>query len=220
MPAFTVSPEVAREAFVSSVEAFTAAAAGAGEWQLMGASRCHGWSRLDVVTHVLDGWQELGLAFTARTDAPATVDAATYWTSFATDQSETDPVRLLLAQRRRSDSYTRPEVALTQLRDVAAAVVRGASSLQAGHHDFQGYVLTAGDLLATWAVENVIHHLDLDIDLPPPQNALDIARGTCDALLGSPMPSSWDATEAVLVATGRSTRSDLPDQIAARVPVI
>lgn len=50
---------------------------------------------------------------------------------------------------------------------------------------FQGHVLTAGDLLATWAVELVVHHHDLNAPRPgaaPGPSAVRIGRLTAQAL--------------------------------------
>ena len=55
----SVSLDVGRAACVESIDAFLGAAASLGEYELLGASRCHGWGRLDVTTHVLAGWQEM-----------------------------------------------------------------------------------------------------------------------------------------------------------------
>ena len=49
----------AGSAFADSVEAFVRAVDGFDEHALLGASRCHGWTRLDVVVHTIGGWQEM-----------------------------------------------------------------------------------------------------------------------------------------------------------------
>ena len=55
----SVDVETGRLAFVESVEGFVRAVDGFSEWELLGPSRCHGWTRLDVVGHVIGGWQEM-----------------------------------------------------------------------------------------------------------------------------------------------------------------
>ncbi|NYG55894.1 maleylpyruvate isomerase N-terminal domain-containing protein [Nocardioides perillae] len=72
-----------REACAAAVRGFTGAVDDLDELALLGASRCHGWSRLDVVVHLLDGWSELLGALVSPVDAAPTVDAASYWTAFA-----------------------------------------------------------------------------------------------------------------------------------------
>lgn len=207
-------------AFLQSADRLLAAAASPSERDLLGQSRCHGWSRMDVLAHVLAGWQEMLGAFIAPTDAPPDVDAASFWGTAAGGMPEADPVPALMAQRRRTDAYTRPSALLAQLRDVAATVATGASNLGTSNVRFQGHVMTSGDLLAIWAVENAIHHLDLDLPVPGSPAALRLARRTCDALLPAPLPPAWADEEAVLVACGRTSRQDVPAAVADHLPVI
>ena len=181
----TVDLETGRTAFADSVRGFVDGAEAFGEWDLMGASRCHGWTRLDVVTHVVAGWQEMLHGFVSPVDGPPTVDAASYWPSFDEEYADPDPIVPLMAQRRRSATFLRPESARQQMRDVAEAVLRGAASCAEGHHLWQGHVFTAGDFLAIWAVEDAIHQLDLLGDVPVPPTALDLARATVTELDGA-----------------------------------
>ena len=51
--ALTVALETGRTAFSDSVRGFVEAVDGIDEWSLLGTSRCHGWTRLDVVVHVV-----------------------------------------------------------------------------------------------------------------------------------------------------------------------
>jgi len=114
---------------------------------------------------------------------PATVDAASYWPAY--DQEEAgDPLLDLLAQRRRTAAYARPDSARQQMRDVADAVLRGAASSTDRHYLWQRHVFTAGDFLAIWAVEDVIHQLDLLGARPLPASALRLARATVAELDG------------------------------------
>ena len=108
-----------------SVHAFLAAVDGITEYELLGASRCHGWTRLEVVAHVIAGWQEMLGGFVSPVDARPTVDADTYWSAFEEQYGDEDPVAVLMAQRRRGAAYTRPASACEQLADVGAALVRG-----------------------------------------------------------------------------------------------
>ena len=183
--ALTVDLETGRTAFADSVRGFVDAAEAFDEWGLMGASRCHGWTRLDVVTHVVAGWQEMLHGFVSPVDGPPTVDAASYWPAFDEEHADPDPIVPLMAQRRRSGAFLRPDSAREQMRDVAAAVLRGAASCTDGHRLWQGHVFTAGDFLAIWAVEDAIHQLDLLGDVPVPPTALDLARATVTELDGA-----------------------------------
>lgn len=211
----TVELEVGRDAFVESVEAFLRAVDGFDEHALLGTSRCHGWTRLDVVVHTMAGWQEMLGGMVSRVDDEPTVDAATYWPGFA-EAYGGDPVGTVMAQRRRTAVYGRPSGACEQLRDVAGMVLRGAAGMAEGRYSWQDQVFTAGDYLAIWAVEDVIHHLDLLADEPAPASALGLARATVEALAG-PLPGDWETEEAVLVGTGRRPA---PDALSDRLPAL
>ncbi|HMM95942.1 maleylpyruvate isomerase N-terminal domain-containing protein [Phycicoccus sp.] len=214
----TVPHDLGLAAFAASVDAFTDAVRDLDELALLGPSRCHGWSRLDVVSHVLAGWQELLGGLATRTDASPTVDAASYWRAFAEGAKDSDPIALLMAQRRRTDAWHRPSSGVAELADVAD-VVRGAVRyLPAGQHAFQGHVLTSGDLLATWAVESAVHHLDLLVTSDPPAPALALTRRTAACLLDEELPTDWDDTTAALVATGRVDPPENSSHLAGRLP--
>ena len=215
----TFATEPARAAFVGSVTSFVDAAEAMPEHDLLGASRCHGWTRMDVVVHVLAGWQEMLGGMVSPTPDPPSVDAASYWPAFADEYSGHDPVAALMSQRRRTAAYLRPASALEQLRDVADAVVRGAGSLaEEGRYAWQGHVFTTGDFLAIWAVEDVVHHLDLLAEAPPPPDGMTMARRTVEALVGDALPASWADTDVVLVGTGRRPAPDELAGIRERLP--
>ena len=182
--ALTVDLETGRTAFSDSVRGFVAAVDGFDEWSLLGASRCHGWTRLDVVVHVVVGWQEMLGGFVSPVDEAPTVDAASYWPAFDEEYDE-DPLVVLMAQRRRTAAYLRPDSARQQMHDVADAVLRGAASCADRPLRWQGHVFTAGDFLTIWAVEDLIHQVDLLSDEPVPSSALDLARATVDDLEGA-----------------------------------
>jgi hypothetical protein len=98
---------------------------GTSEYDLLGASRCHGWTRIDVVVHVIAGCEEmLGGLVSPVPDSP-TVDAASYWNAFNEQYGGNDPVDVLMSQRRRTAAHARPASALQQLRDVGEALLRG-----------------------------------------------------------------------------------------------
>jgi hypothetical protein len=199
----SISLDDGRAACVDSIDAFLRAVETFSEYELVGASRCHGWSRLDVVTHVLAGWQEMLGGLVSTVDDAPSVDAASYWSAFATEYSTDDPVAEVMSQRRRTSAYARPASATAQLRDVAASVSRGVNHFQDRPCLWQGHVFTAGDFLAVWAVEHVVHHLDLLSDEPAPASALRLARLTIEALIAQPLPDVSDDEEAVLMGTGR-----------------
>lgn len=213
---FTVGHRRAQAAFDSSVAGFIAQANAFSEYDLLAASACHGWSRLDVVCHTIAGWQEMLQGLVCRTADPATVDSASFWTAFAAGEEGADEVARLLAQNRRSLSYGRPAGALAQLADVGADLRTGAAGCSDVHLQWQGQVFTAGDFLTVWAVENVIHQLDLQGELEPPADGLDLAARTVRELAGVELPS-WDDRTITLVGSGRAPA---PAPYADQLPVL
>jgi len=209
-----------RSACSESVISFERAVDAFSEYDLLGASRCHGWTRLDVVVHVLAGWQEMLGGLVSVVDSETTVDAASYWSAFAAAFGSEDPVATLMSQRRRTASYAGPASAVEHLTDVGAALVRGIAGLPDAHVLWQGQVFTAGDYLAVWAVENVVHHLDLLSDDPAAPDALGLARATIEALLGETLPSSCTDADATLLGSGRSAVPAELASIAGRLPVL
>lgn len=199
----TIDLREARPTFDEAAGALLDAALGTGEYELLGPSRCHGWTRLDVLVHVLGGWQEMLGGLVSRVAGEPTVDAASYWTAFAGESDGADPVAVLMAQRRRTAAYARPAAVCEQLADVGAAVRRGVRAMPDEPCRWQGHVFSAGDFLAVWAVEDVVHQLDLDLGGAVPGAALSLARRTIEALAGAALPAGWPDGDAVLVGTGR-----------------
>ncbi|MGZ4474364.1 MAG: maleylpyruvate isomerase N-terminal domain-containing protein [Nocardioides sp.] len=216
----SVPSDVGRGACAESIEAFLRAAETFSEYELLAASRCHGWSRLDVVAHVLAGWQEMLGGLVSPVDDEVTVDAASYWPAFAAQYPSDDPVPSLMAQRRRNAAYVRPASAITQLGDVAAALSRGVDALSDDRVLWQGHVFAPGDFLAIWAVEDVVHHLDLLTEEPAPGGALALARATIEALIEQPLPEAWDDEEATLNGTGRVRVPRGMEALERRLPAI
>jgi hypothetical protein len=73
----TVGLDDGRTACAESIESFVRAVDAFSEYHLLDASRCHGWTRLDVAVHVLAGWQEMLGGLVSVRDSDPTVDAAT-----------------------------------------------------------------------------------------------------------------------------------------------
>jgi uncharacterized protein (TIGR03083 family) len=215
--ALTIPADVGRAECLASLDAFLDAIGGLSEYELFASSRCHGWTRLDVVVHVSAGLQEILSGLVSPAAGPPTVHAASYWRAFAEEFGGEDPVEVLTSQRRRGTAYARPAAAVEQLRDVAAAVERGIDAATDRPCLWQGHVFTTGDFLAVWAVEHVVHHLDLLVPAPPPAGGLALARATVEALLGEALPREWDDETAVLLGAGRLP---VPEPLADRLPVL
>lgn len=217
----SVSLDTGRTAAVESVDSFLRAVESLTEYELLGPSRCHGWTRLDVVVHVLGGWHEMLMGLASPVDTAPSVDAATYWTAFATQYAGDDPVEVLMAQRRRTAAYAHPASATAHLRDVAAAARRGLIAFQDRRCLWDGHVFAAGDYLAIWAVEDVVHQLDLLCEEPEPASGTELARATIEALAGQPLPATWTDRDAILIGTGRVPVPDGADAtLAARLPAL
>ncbi|QIX27326.1 hypothetical protein ncot_12480 [Nocardioides sp. JQ2195] len=216
----TVPTATARTACAESVVGFVRAVDALSELDLLGASRCHGWTRMDVMVHVIAGWEDMLGGLVSSVDAEPTVDAATYWPAFAAEFVADDPIPALMAQRRRSTTYLRPASATRHLHEVADALLRGIASLPRGNCLWQGHVFTAGDFLTVWAVEDVVHHLDLRSEDPAPDSALALARATIEALVGEPLPTGWTDLEATLIGTGREPVPEDGGAIRDRFPAL
>lgn len=170
--------------------------------------------------HVIAGWQEMLAGLVCVVDDEPSVDAATYWSAFASEYADEDHVAVLMAQRRRASAYAMPSSATAQLHDVADAVLAGVAGCTAAHRRWQGHVFAAGDFLAVWAVEDVVHHLDLRVDEPAPSSALALTRETVEALLGEPLPRVLTDVQAVLVGSGRLPIPEDARHLAARLPAL
>ena len=222
MPAALAVPHAeGAAAFRAALDGFVGAVEPLDDHALLAASRCWGWAVVDVVTHVRSGLDEVAAALLGVGAAPGPPDrdAASYW-SQAPPGNDDDPVPGIVATRRLGSASRRPTSAVAQLRTVAGALRTGVGRLDDGVLGFQGWTMTTGDLLATWAVELAVHQLDLGRDLdvpPPPAVALALARRTLEALLEAPLPVA-DDLDAVLLGTGR--RPLAPDERAALGPLV
>lgn len=156
-----------------------------------------------------------------QVDTSPTVDAASYWTAFAHDMADENPIAVLMTQCRRSDAFASPAALRAQLHDVSTAVLHGTRTMTDRPRLWQGHVFTAGDFLAIWAVEDAVHHLDLDVsgDVPPPA-ALSLSRRTVEALVGEALPASWSDVDAVLAGTGRISVPAGGEALADRLPAL
>jgi Mycothiol maleylpyruvate isomerase N-terminal domain len=199
-------------AFVDAAEAFS-------ELDLLAASRCHGWSRLDTVVHVRAGLEEMLGDCGAQVDDPPSHDAASYWESFATAPDD-DPVPQILWMRRTAAAYNRPSGALRHLRDVAATADRVLRRMPDHAVLFQGKTMTSGDFLATWVAELAIHHLDLDAAAGrPTDGSLQVARRTVEAIADVDLPEAWLDEDAVLIALGRAPLPDGAGNLSDLLPL-
>lgn len=207
MPALSFPYDEAVARTGDQLTAFLAAVEPLSDLDLLAPSLCRGWSRLEVVTHVRIGLEELATTTTRRVDASPDHDAASYWTSHPDDRDD-DPVPHLLWMRRVASAHQQPSGAVVHLRTAVETAHHAIRNLPDTVVDFQDKPMTSGDFLATWVVELAVHQLDLDLGDSP--TGLDWARATLEALAGVPLPEDLDDRTAVLAGLGRTHRPGLP----------
>ena len=170
-------------------------------------SRCLGWTRADLLYHMMLDAQRALIAFATPTTETADADFVSYWSPFRPGaEGYAAHARFV---RRAASAYEPDLVIVTQWRETAAAAASAATALPAAAMvATQGHVLAAGDFLATLAVEATIHHLDLvagDLNLSGPSSpGLAVVRETLDGILGQPVPTGWDDVSYALKASGRA----------------
>jgi hypothetical protein len=200
------------------LDAFVAAAESFSEYDLLGASRVHGWTRLEAVVHSRAGLEEMVGVCAAQVDDPPDHDAASYWATFAA--ADDDPVPGILWMRRTATAYNRPEGALRHLRDVASTARIALEGMPDHPVLFQGKTMTSGDFLVTWVVELAVHQLDLGDDAGhPTPGSLRAVRRTVEALADVDLPDEWDDETAALLALGRVPLPDTAGAFADQLPV-
>ncbi len=222
---YNVDHAQSRDALLSQLARFVEVCDGLSGDDLFAASHCHGWAALDVIVHVRIGLEEMLRGFVTRTTKAATADAASYWAQQAPAGGDAgDDVAGVMFLRRTASAYRTPLGAVEHLRDAVQSTQDAASSMTEGGVRFQGHVLCSGDFLATWAVELVLHQLDLGRELEiaePDADALRLTRRTVEALAGAAFPAGWEDTDVVLVAAGRRAPTALESQelLAADIEV-
>lgn len=162
------------------------------------------WTVAELVFHLMLDAQRTLVALAMTTDEPATVDECGYWAPYRPGLGDGPAaheryVRLATAAYAESGGLT------AQWRLTAHAAVN-ALRLAGRNVTTQGETLAPADFASTLLVEATVHLLDLQADRPGPgvpPEALAWTRRVLEGIQGSPLPSEWDDTEAVLRATGR-----------------
>jgi uncharacterized protein (TIGR03083 family) len=221
-----IEPDHARAAMVASYQAVTDDVGEFDEDELARPSRCRGWSRGDLLFHMLLDAQRALVTFATPANGEPDVDFISYWAPFRPGTEGYDEHARFV--RRVASSYRSDLVIAAQWAETAAAAAH-ASGLPADITvATQGHVLFVPDFLATLAVEATIHHLDLatgDGSLAGPSGpGLAVTRETLDGLLGQRVPADWDDVSYVLKATGRAELTDSDGAslgaLAARFPLL
>jgi hypothetical protein len=206
-----IDPDRARAAMVASYQAVTDDVGKLGEDELARPSRCRGWSRGDLLFHMLLDAQRALVTFATPAAGEPDVDFVSYWAPF--QPGAEGYLRHARSTRRIASSFESDLAIAALWTETAMAAARAAAALPAGINvATQGHVLAAADFLATLAVEATIHHLDLtagETSLAGPSGAgLAATRETLDGVLGQPVPAGWDDVTYVLKATGRTELTD------------
>jgi hypothetical protein len=195
---------------------FTTVVGALSDLELLEASLCHGWSRVDLLVHVRMGLEEVLGGCVAQTDQPPDHDAASYW-SCHPDDRDADPVPHILWLRRTAAAYARPAAAVRHLEDVASRLTPALQRMPDQPVRFQGKVMASGDFLGTWVVELAVHQLDLNVatsHAPPP--GLRLARRTIEAIAEHDLARELDDQTVVLAGLGRIPP---PAQVADGYPI-
>ncbi len=202
--------EPALGALAGGYRGVTALVTGLDEADFMRPSRCAGWAVVDVLYHLLCDAQRALVALATPTDARADTDFITYWRYFAGGPAPSlAAARQARSTRIAAASWDRPAALVALWQETTEAAVRAAAAVPANSRlTTQGHVLALPDLLASFAVEAAVHHLDMTLDLPdaaePDADALALTRRTLDGVLGSgTVRPSWSDPEYALKGTGR-----------------
>ena len=148
-----------RAAMTASCRPATSDAERPDEEELARPSRCLGWTRADLLYHLLLDAQRALVAFAAPATALPDADVVSYWAPFRPgDDTYAAHARFV----RRSAAACQPDLAIVaQRKHTATAAAHAATALDGDARvAVQGHVM-AGDFLATLTVEATIHHLGL-----------------------------------------------------------
>jgi hypothetical protein len=198
----------------------------ASETDLIRATGCLGWRVADLIVHLRLDAEGILSGLASPSAAPPDRDYVSYWRDWpAAGPATFADVRWTWAA---AAMYASSAGLRQHFRDVTQAAARAVSEpARAPAVQFQRHVLAAGDFLAMWLTEYVLHHLDLVAELPwapgPGPAGLDLAAATVDGLAGGPRLPAWDTGTYVRKGTGRvpltdDERAELGPR-AARYPV-
>ncbi len=193
-------------------------------------SRCSGWSVGDVLFHLLLDAQRALVTFATPTRKQPSTDYVSYWRNWATNRTDLAAGVHARFVRIAAAAYGDPRHLSHQWQETAQAVVHTSGRVPgADLVSSQGHAFTVTDFLGTLAVEAVVHHLDMMVELPgkpgPRPGALDLTVRVLDHLLGSGAERpAWDDVTWVLKGTGRTpllpTERQALGNTAARFPLV
>jgi hypothetical protein len=212
--------------FARSWTALRAAVAETQDEDFERPSGCTGWLVRDLVCHLVIDAQDVLITLVTPADTEPTVDAVTYW-KLVDPPTGDDPLDALIP--RLAAAYGDPALLRHHLDDLGSAAGRAAALADPTLCvTTQDEVLTVGDYLSAYVLEWTLHHLDLIAHLPsaaePPAETLAATRAIVEKIAGTPFPSSFSDTDALLVGTGRRAPTDAEKaelgDLAARLPFV
>jgi hypothetical protein len=168
------------------------------------------WTVKDLLFHQMCDAQRALIVFTTEPDQAPDTTAVTYWSAWQPGQPGADAHARYASKA--AEAYGRPGSLVEQWTETSRAAVRAAR--QHGPDRAvatQGHVLAAADFVHTLAVEGVVHHLDLTLEVASPGlsgAAYGLVVEVLTGLLEADLPSDWEPVEAVLKGTGRMALSD------------
>lgn len=193
-------------------------------------TRCAGWSRQDLLFHLLlfhlllDAQRALvALARPVGTDADT--DSVGYWRALGAEGSALGHAEYV---RRAAAAYDGAASLVAQWVDTSAAAISALRRAEGSANELtQGKVLRLRDFGETLVLEAALHLLDLtpsSDEWPVPSPVSSAVRRTLVALLDSPVPDHWDDRAVALRLGGREPlTAQLRHELgpaAAKVPVL
>lgn len=178
------------------------------ETDLNRPTRCAGWVVTDVIFHLLLDAQRALVAFSSQATGTPDQDHVSYWADHARTRTAEGAAAHARFVRIAASAYPSPAQLLYEWRQTSQAVLNviphapGARVVVT-----QDQLMTITDLLSTLAVEAVVHHLDMLLELPgkptPKPGPVKLAADVLDALLGGVQRPEWDDRTWILKGTGR-----------------
>jgi hypothetical protein len=191
-------------------EATTTVVSGIDEASFGRRTRTELWSVKDLLFHQMCDAQRALIVVTTTPEGPADTTAVSYWSAWQPGQPGAEAHARYAAKA--AAAYGGSQSLVEQWTETSRAAVRAARHRgPAGTLATQGHVLTPADFVHTLAVEGVVHHLDLTLEVPSPglpDAAYELVVEVLTGLLGTDLPPAWSAEEAVLKGTGRRPLDD------------
>jgi hypothetical protein len=178
---------------------------GVSDAEFVRATACEGWRVADLLVHLRLDAEALLCGLVVPCDDSIDRDFISYWKDWPS------PGQITFADVRCTWAFAAAYATADSLRghvdEAILAAAMASRAAPAGRVRFQNHVLAIDDLLAMFAVEFALHHLDLLVAVPdrpgPEPDALELIVCTLDGLLDPHHPTSWDQLTYVRKATGR-----------------